>query len=138
MLISLPARVGYLYSSTFQSSPHLAQHMSLCALTGLTLLASTSHAAAGEASWLQFSSAAKQSCRSGLPACHEGAAEWHAVVAGAQIARPQWTSTDTAASGTLRLRSEVGSLRPSEVESLSASSTGENARCECLPAENAV
>ena len=35
MLISLPARVGYLYSSTSRSSPHLAQHMFLRALTGL-------------------------------------------------------------------------------------------------------
>lgn len=118
MLISLPAR-----APTRPPLPPPLTLPSTCfcvSSPALSLLERTSHAAAAEASWLQYSTvlspAAKQSCRSGLPACHEGAAEWHTVVAGSQIARarPQWTSTDTVASGTLRLRSEVGSLRPSE------------------------
>ena len=122
MLISLPARAPTVLIHLLPRSPPLLTSPSTCLYAhspALSLLHSTSHAAAGEASeasWRRFSSAAKQSCRSGLPACHEGAAEWHTVVAGSQIARarPQWTSTDTVASGTLRLRSEVGSLRPSE------------------------
>jgi hypothetical protein len=69
--------------------------------------------AAREASWLPSSSAANQRCRSGLSACHEGC---RVLDERTQIARPQWTNTDTAASGTLRLRSEAGPLRPSEVE----------------------
>jgi hypothetical protein len=117
MLISLPARVPLLIHIYLLPSPCPA-HVSACPHR-------PSHYLRVRRMQLRprrpgfstvLSPAAKQSCRSGLPACHEGAAEWHTVVAGSQIARarPQWTSTDTVASGTLRLRSEVGSLRPSE------------------------
>lgn len=61
----------------------------------------------GDGSARPLSRAAVQGCLHAT----RGAAEWHTVVAGSQIARPQWTNTDAAA---LRLRSEVGSLRPSE------------------------
>lgn len=151
MLISLPARAPTVLIHLLPRSPPLLTSPSTCFYAhspALSLLESTSHAAAGEASeasWRRFSSAAKQSCRSGLPACHEGAAEWHGgtVVAGSQIARPQWTNTDAAASGALRLRYPRWARcdQANEVEGwslLSASSTGENAKCECLPAENAV
>ena len=132
MLISLPARVPLLIHIYLLPSP--CPHVSACPhrLSHYLRVRRMQLRPRRPGFSTVLSPAAKQSCRSGLPACHEGAAEWHTVVAGSQIARPQWTSTDAAA---LRLRSEVGSLRPSErsgrVESLSASSTGENARCEC-------
>ena len=76
MLISLPARAPR-YSSTSSQGPLTSTSTCLYAASPVhSLLESTSHAAAGErgilASGVHFSPAAKQSCRSGLPACHEG------------------------------------------------------------------
>jgi len=112
--------------------------MFLCGFTGArSLPEGTYHAPAGEASWLQFSAATKQSCRQGCLHATR-AAECHTITS--LIARPRWTNTDTAASGTL-LSIEIRGGRAATKRRwslLSASRTGENAKCECSPAENAV
>jgi hypothetical protein len=94
MLISLPAKVP--------THPPPLTSPSTCFYAdspASSLLEGTCHAVAGEASWLQFSPAAKQVCRSGLSAGHKGCKS--AIPQRRQIARPQCTNTDTAASGAL-------------------------------------
>jgi hypothetical protein len=130
---SLPAKVPT-HPPVHLPSPRPA-HVSSRLHRPSSLPESTSMQAVREASWLPFSSAANQRCRSGLSACHEGC---RVLDERTQIARPRWTNTDTAASGTLRLRSEAGLCDQAKWSLLSASRAGKGARCECLPAEDAV
>jgi hypothetical protein len=146
MLISLPARAPTVLIHLLPRSPPLLTSPSTCLYAhspALSLLHSTSHAAAGEASeasWRRFSSAAKQSCRSGLPACHEGGCR--AAYRRRRLADSQTAMDEHRCSGAaIEIRGGLAATKRTKWKGwslFSASSTGENAKCECLPAENAV